>query len=123
MWEPRHLITLWAFTACHRDSFTFFAVYNKTIQILAYADNIVLIGRNTGVLIEAIINLSKAAEETGLIISLQKTKYMEVIKRLSNSRLLKVNDQKFEIVKEVSYLGSIVTKENNIIVEINVIAN
>jgi hypothetical protein len=23
MWEPRPLITLWAFTACYRDSFTF----------------------------------------------------------------------------------------------------
>jgi hypothetical protein len=26
MWEPRRLITLWAFTACYRDSFTFFTV-------------------------------------------------------------------------------------------------
>jgi hypothetical protein len=24
MWEPRRLITLWAFTACYRDSFTYF---------------------------------------------------------------------------------------------------
>jgi hypothetical protein len=23
MWEPRRLTTLWAFTACYRDSFTF----------------------------------------------------------------------------------------------------
>jgi hypothetical protein len=23
MWEPRRLRTLWAFTACYRDSFTF----------------------------------------------------------------------------------------------------
>jgi hypothetical protein len=23
MWEPRRLTTLWASTACHRDSFTF----------------------------------------------------------------------------------------------------
>jgi hypothetical protein len=27
MWEPQHLTTLWAFTACYRDSFTF--LYNK----------------------------------------------------------------------------------------------
>jgi hypothetical protein len=26
MWEPRRLTTLWAFTACYRDSFTFFAL-------------------------------------------------------------------------------------------------
>jgi hypothetical protein len=24
MWEPRRLTALWAFTACYRDSFTFF---------------------------------------------------------------------------------------------------
>jgi hypothetical protein len=26
MWEPQPLTTLWAFTACYRDSFTFFIV-------------------------------------------------------------------------------------------------
>lgn len=36
---------------------------NKTIQILAYADGIVLVRRTTVVLTEAIINLSKAAKE------------------------------------------------------------
>jgi hypothetical protein len=24
MWEPQHLTTLWASTACYRDTFTFF---------------------------------------------------------------------------------------------------
>jgi hypothetical protein len=24
MWEPQHLTTVWAFTACYRDTFTFF---------------------------------------------------------------------------------------------------
>jgi hypothetical protein len=28
MWEPRRLTTLWASTACYRDSFTFFPLYN-----------------------------------------------------------------------------------------------
>jgi hypothetical protein len=31
MWEPRRLITLWASTACYRDSFTF-------LPILEYPD-------------------------------------------------------------------------------------
>jgi hypothetical protein len=26
MWEPRHFTTVWAFTACYRDSFTFFTL-------------------------------------------------------------------------------------------------
>jgi hypothetical protein len=50
-------------------------INNKTIQILAYADDIVLVGRTTGVLKEAIINLSKEAKEMVLTISLQKKKY------------------------------------------------
>jgi hypothetical protein len=38
-------------------------IHNKTIQILAYADDIVLVGRTIGVLKEAVINLNKAAKE------------------------------------------------------------
>jgi hypothetical protein len=26
MWEPRRLTTLWAFTACYRDNFTFYSI-------------------------------------------------------------------------------------------------
>jgi hypothetical protein len=33
MWEPRRLRTLWAFTACYRDSFTFFTF----LPLLLYA--------------------------------------------------------------------------------------
>jgi sorting nexin-29 len=40
-------------------------IYNKTMQILECAEYIDLKGRTTGVLKEAIINLSKAAKEMG----------------------------------------------------------
>jgi hypothetical protein len=30
MWEPRNLTTLWVFTACYRDSFTF--TFTRLIQ-------------------------------------------------------------------------------------------
>lgn len=39
---------------------------DKTIQILANADDTVLVGRTTGVLTEAIITFSVAAQEMGL---------------------------------------------------------
>jgi hypothetical protein len=26
MWEPQHLLTIWASTACYRDSFTYFYI-------------------------------------------------------------------------------------------------
>jgi hypothetical protein len=34
MWEPRRLTTLWASTACYRDSFTFFTDYQLLINII-----------------------------------------------------------------------------------------
>jgi hypothetical protein len=30
MWDPRRLTTLWAYTACYRDSFTFFSMRKCT---------------------------------------------------------------------------------------------
>jgi hypothetical protein len=35
MWEPRRLTALWAFTACYRDTFTFFYVEVIVLMCLA----------------------------------------------------------------------------------------
>jgi hypothetical protein len=35
MWEPRHFTTLWAFTACYRDSFTFYRVRGVFVSVWA----------------------------------------------------------------------------------------
>jgi hypothetical protein len=34
MWEPRRLTTLWAFTACYRDSLTFFFLVESIVSIV-----------------------------------------------------------------------------------------
>jgi hypothetical protein len=47
-------------------------VHKKTIQVPAYADHSLLLGRTTDVLIEVIINPNKAARKVGLTINLQK---------------------------------------------------
>lgn len=44
-----------------------------TFQILGYADDIVLMGRTTGMLKEAMANLNKAAKKKGLSINIQKS--------------------------------------------------
>jgi hypothetical protein len=36
MWEPRRITTLWAFTACYRDSFTFITVMTMKISVIYY---------------------------------------------------------------------------------------
>lgn len=93
-------------------------IYNETIQILAYAGDIVLVGRAKSVLKEAIINLSKTVKEIGLTINLQEAKYLEVTKRPTNLRMLEMDDQQFEGVRAYKYLGSTVTEESNITIEI-----
>jgi hypothetical protein len=39
MWEPRRLTTLWAFTACYRDSFTLHLILYKPFLALKYEYN------------------------------------------------------------------------------------
>jgi hypothetical protein len=71
------------------------------------------VGRTTGGLKEAIIKLSKAAKEIGFTINPQKTKYTEVTKLSSTSRMIKVDEQEFERVNGFKYLGSTLTEDNS----------
>jgi hypothetical protein len=36
MWEPRRLTTLWASTACYRDSFTFYLIFMRPSSLTIY---------------------------------------------------------------------------------------
>jgi hypothetical protein len=56
-------------------------ILHKSVQILASADDIVIIGRYERALKEAYIHLETVAKLVGLMINYDKTKYME----LSNS--------------------------------------
>jgi hypothetical protein len=46
-------------------------ICDKSLQMFAYADDIVILGRTTSVLKEVITNLSKATKEIGLTMKLQ----------------------------------------------------
>jgi hypothetical protein len=48
--------------------------------------------------------LRKAAQVMGLTVNIQKTKYMELTKRPTNTSMLKINDQEYERLKELKYL-------------------
>jgi hypothetical protein len=48
--------------------------------------------RFVGVLKEAITNLNKAENKMGLTTNMQKTKYMDITERLTNMRMLRVDD-------------------------------
>jgi len=52
------------------------SIYKRTLQILAYAGDVNLIGRSTGRLNDAVIQMEEGANEVGLRINEEKTKYM-----------------------------------------------
>ena len=51
-------------------------IYSKSIQILAYADDVDIVGRTINSIKEAFLALSKAASNMGLTINKEKTKFL-----------------------------------------------
>jgi hypothetical protein len=89
------------------------------MQVLTYADDIDIIGRTTRAVKEAFVNLESATKEMGLAINESKTKYMEATNNPTNTQYLSVKEYKFEKVTQFKYLGTLVTSDNNLTVEIN----
>ena len=83
------------------------------MQILAYADDVNLIGRSTGWLNDAVVQMEEGANEVGLRINEEKTKYMINRRnkvRFRNEKHLQIYSYEFERVGEFKYLGSKITK-------------
>ena len=68
-------------------------MYNKSTQIIVYADDIVIVGRSIDTLKERVKTLIKAAQIVGLTVNVQKTKHMKVINKSSNTKMLKTDGQ------------------------------
>ncbi|XP_029342165.1 uncharacterized protein LOC115033547 [Acyrthosiphon pisum] len=88
--------------------------------ILAYADDIIITG-NTRV--EVQMNLKKlmrAGKNMGLVLNMEKTKYMVETRGPEDSSNLKIENNKLEQVKEFKYLGVTLSNKNIMHEEINV---
>lgn len=96
-------------------------IVNRSSQLLAYADDIDIIGRTEQAVHDSFIQIEQAAQNLGLHISEGKTKYM-VASNANAIRILgqtiKVAEHEFEVVQSFKYLGSIVAADNNIEEEI-----
>ena len=71
----------------------------KNVQILAYADDVAIVGRNKNALKDTLVNIKSEARKRGLRINENKTKYMEVTRAASNSDYLHCGKYEFEHVK------------------------
>jgi sorting nexin-29 len=54
------------------------SIFYKTTQILAYADDIVIISRTLADLKDTVLKIDNKSRETGLLINEVKTKYMKM---------------------------------------------
>jgi hypothetical protein len=93
---------------------------NGTHQLLAYADDVNILGGSIHTLKENAGALVVATRETGLVVSAVKTKYM-VMSRDQNagrSDSIKIYSKSLERVEEVIYLETTLKNQNSIEEEI-----
>ena len=93
---------------------------NGTNQLLAYADDVNILGGSIHILKENAEALVAATREIGLEVSADKTKYM-VMSRDQNagrSHSMNTDNSSFGKVEECIYLGTNLTNQNSIQEEI-----
>jgi hypothetical protein len=94
----------------------------RETQLLAYADDIDIVGRSQSAVRNAYLALEGEAVKVGLKINEERTKYMiaarndRTIRHVGQS--VAIGDKHFEVVKEFVYLGSLMTPTNNVSLEI-----
>ncbi|KAL4119565.1 hypothetical protein QTP88_012370 [Uroleucon formosanum] len=91
------------------------------ISILAYADDIVLLGNNINTVKSLCERLLTAARRVGLQINEERTEYMEISRQRYGRQVedfLKIGPYSFKNVSQFKYLGSMIIQSNNMEYEI-----
>jgi hypothetical protein len=93
---------------------------NGTVQLLAYADDVNLLGDNIDTIKKNTVTLIDASKEVDLEIHVDKTKYMLLSRHqnVGQIRDLKIANRSFENVSQFKYSGTTVTDKNLIQEEI-----
>jgi hypothetical protein len=91
----------------------------RTKQLCAYADDVVTIARTQKALKETFITLQKEAENLGLIINTNKTKYMQLTRKTNIIKQdIEVEGKPYEAVNQFIYVGSQINSKNSMQEEI-----
>jgi|UniRef100_A0A2S2QVD8 hypothetical protein len=99
-----------------------FLLGQTTVSLLAYADDIVILGNNVEEVKSSCRKLMETVGKVSLQINDEKTEYIIVNRREVNYRqdeIMEVGNHSFKRVSYINYLGSVLTNDNNIKVEIN----
>jgi len=95
-------------------------ILNRLTPIRGYADDILITARSLPALEVLCVELSREAGRVGLVVSLDKTKYMR-FSASSSQRSMKgatINGVTYEGVAEFVYLGTLISNDNSIQKEI-----
>jgi hypothetical protein len=87
---------------------------NGTHQLLAYADDVNLLGDNIDTINKNTQTLTDVSKEVGLEVNVEKTKYTLVSRdqNAGQNRNIKIGNSSFENVSHFKYLGMTVTTQN-----------
>jgi hypothetical protein len=87
---------------------------NGTVQLLAYADDVNLLGGNRAITNKNTDTLIHASKEVGLEINVEKTKYMLLSchRNVGRNQDVKTANRSFENVSQFRYLGTTATNQN-----------
>ena len=87
-------------------------ICNNSVQILAYADDLDIIGRSRQAVMEAFVAIQSELEKMELTIKAEKSKFMIGNSQEIKNKPLVFNGLTFKNVTEFKYLGSTVTNRN-----------
>ena len=89
---------------------------NGTHQLLAYADDVNILGGSVDTVKKNAEALVAATKETGLEVNAHKTKYMTVSRDQNSGRIhsMKIDNSSIERVEEFKYLGTKLRNQNSI---------
>jgi len=96
-------------------------IFTTSAQLLGYADDIDVVGRNMGAVKEAFLLLEREASEMGLKVNEEKTKYMIAPQNnrfMAQHQSVTIGQNNYETTDGFTYLGCRINSENDISDEI-----